>query len=143
MNEEKGEKYEDSFPSVHYELYSDILFINIYMINFPLISSFTTIAAISLAVLYQKNKIQEIKKDFGNKGFLIPLALTLLFAFVVLNLDVGKKDKDKVVKMQIATKRAVVALIVAYFARIDLVIAPFWLVWVFAFWQGGDSSGWV
>ena len=113
------------------------------MINLPLLSSFATVAAISLAVLYQKNKIQQIKKDFGNKGFLIPLAFTLLFAFVVLNLKVDEKDKNQVYKIQIATKRAIVALIVAYFARIDLVIAPFWLVWVFAFWQGGDSGGWV
>ena len=56
---------------------------------------------------------------------------------------VDEKDKNQVYKVQIATKRAIVALIVAYFARIDLVIAPFWLVWVFAFWQGGDSGGWV
>jgi hypothetical protein len=44
--------------------------------------------------------------------------------------------------MQMATKRALVALIVAYFARIDLVIAPFWLVWVFSYWTK-ESGGWI
>jgi len=110
-----------------------------YMSHLPLISSLATILSISMAILYKKNKLQEIKEDFGNVRFLIPLAGTILFSYVVLNQKGETKDIEK---MQTATKRALVALIVAYFARIDLVIAPFWLVWVFSYWTK-ESAGWV
>lgn len=110
-----------------------------YMSHLPLISSLATILSISMAILYKKNKLQEIKEDFGNVRFLIPLAGTILFSYAVLNQKGETKDIEK---MQTATKRALVALIVAYFARIDLVIAPFWLVWVFSYWTK-ESGGWI
>jgi hypothetical protein len=44
-----------------------------------------------------------------------------------------KKILDNVGKLQNATKKALLALIIAFFASIDLVIAPFWLIWVIAY----------
>ncbi len=44
-----------------------------------------------------------------------------------------KKVLDNVGKLQNATKKALLALLIAFFASIDLIIAPFWLIWVIAY----------
>ncbi len=44
-----------------------------------------------------------------------------------------KKVLDTIGKLQNATKKALLALLIAFFASIDLIIAPFWLIWVIAY----------
>ena len=36
-------------------------------------------------------------------------------------------------KLKNASKKAILALLIAFFTRIDLVIAPFWLIWMMAY----------
>ena len=48
------------------------------------------------------------------------------------------KQQEKVLKewsekLKNASKKAILALLIAFFARIDLVIAPFWLIWMMAY----------
>ena len=44
-----------------------------------------------------------------------------------------KKISENVEKLKNASKKAILALLIAFFARIDLVIAPFWLIWMMAY----------
>ena len=79
------------------------------------------------------NKTSEIYKFFTIKTIgqlcLIVVWCYLIYRFVKTH----PKDKKHSAKLQEATKKAILALLIAFFARIDLVIAPFWLVWLIAY----------
>lgn len=70
-----------------------------------------------------------------------PLELTLIAAWIYLIYNYASKNKDStdkktlenIEKLKNASKKAILALLIAFFARIDLVIAPFWLIWVMAY----------
>ena len=63
----------------------------------------------------------------------------MAWIYLIYNYSSKNKDsKDKkilenVEKLKNASKKAILALLIAFFARIDLVIAPFWLIWMMAY----------
>jgi putative Mn2+ efflux pump MntP len=65
---------------------------------------------------------------------LISLWCYLIYSYVTKNKhSKDKKTLENIEKLQNATKKALLALLIAFFASIDLVIAPFWLIWVIAY----------
>jgi len=88
---------------------------------------------LTIRAIIMLNKTSEIYKFFTIKTIgqlcLIVVWCYLIYRFVKTH----SKDKKHTAKLQEATKKAVLALIIAFFARIDLVIAPFWLVWLITY----------
>lgn len=105
----------------------------------PLISSVIAIVCVSVFVLYQNNELNKVINGLLDKNFIIWLILTLAYSTYILYNKAKNEDEEK---SQKATRHAIMALIIAYFSRLDLVIAPFWVVWVFSYYTD-DLEGWI
>ena len=69
----------------------------------------------------------------------IRFSLLLLVSLNIV-LGCGDSDKDeKTERLKEATKKGIFAIAIAYFAKVDLVITPFWIVWTAVYF----SHGWV
>lgn len=69
-----------------------------------------------------------------NQLFLIMVWIYLIYNYTSKNKDSNdKKTLENIEKLENASKKAILALLIAFFARIVLVIAPFWLIWVMAY----------
>ena len=80
------------------------------------------------------NKTSELYKFFANTKTIGQLCLIVVWCYLIYRfVKTHPKDKKHSAKLQEATKKAILALLIAFFARIDLVIAPFWLVWLIAY----------
>ncbi len=79
-------------------------------------------------------KTHELHKFFISKKTIGQLGLIIFWCYLVYRF--GKthpKDEKNISKLQEATKKAILALLIAFFAKMDLVIAPFWLIWLIAY----------
>ena len=88
-------------------------------------------ATITLMVVYRnpasRKKVVEL---FHNKVFMGGLMMVVLWSFFSLRGN-AKSEEDK--KSREATKSAIIALIIAIMSELHLSIAPFWLVWIAAY----------
>ena len=94
-------------------------------------------------VLKIKNKLGLVYKDFTNCGFLLHLFILLSIAIVFLNNSPKWKiikTKENSEKYKDGIRKGLIALIIAYLARLDEVFAAFWLVFIFAISQ---DANWV
>ena len=69
-------------------------------------------------------------KDFTNLNFIILLSFIVSLLIIGKILYIENKENDK--KLE-ALKQAFIAFILAYCGRIDLVFAPFFLVYIFTY----------
>lgn len=69
-------------------------------------------------------------KDFTNVNFIILLAFIISLLIIGKILYVEDEDNDKRLE---ALKQAFIAFILAYCSRIDVVFAPFFLVYIFTY----------
>ena len=72
------------------------------------------------------DKLNILIADFTNPIFLTQLSIILIFTIVIFNLKLKKKDLEE--KLKDGVRKALIALIIAYIAHIDLIFAAFWLV---------------
>ena len=88
-------------------------------------------AIITLMVVYRnpasRKKVGEL---LYNKVFMGGLMMVVLWSFFSLRGN-AKSEEDK--KSREATKSAIIALIIAIMSELHLSIAPFWLVWIAAY----------
>ena len=88
-------------------------------------------AIITLMVVYRnpasRRKVTEL---LHNKVFMGGLMMVVLWSFFSLRGN-PKSEEDK--KSREATKSAIIALIIAIMSELHLSIAPFWLVWIAAY----------
>ena len=94
-------------------------------------------------VLKLKNKLSLVYKDFTNYGFLLHLFILLSIAIIFLNNSPKWKiikTKENSEKYKDAVRKGLVALIIAYLARLDEVFAAFWLIFIFVISQ---DANWV
>ena len=88
-------------------------------------------AIITLMVVYRnpasRKKVVEL---LHNKVFMGGLMMVVLWSFFSLRGN-AKSEEDK--KSREATKSAIIALIIAIMSELHLSIAPFWLVWIAAY----------
>ena len=66
----------------------------------------------------------------SNKVFIGGLMMVILWSFFSLR-GKAKSEEDK--KSREATKSAIIALVIAIMSELHLSIAPFWLVWIAAY----------
>lgn len=86
---------------------------------------------LTIKAVLNLNKFKEVKSFFSNPNAIIQLIIIAFWILLVRNYINRQKDGDeKSEKLKIATKRALISLLIAFFAKIDLAIAPFWLIWV-------------
>jgi len=88
-------------------------------------------AVITLAIIYRnvesRKKVVELLR---NKTFMGGLMMVILWSFFSLRGN-AKSEEDK--KSREATKSAIIALVIAIMSELHLSIAPFWLVWITAY----------
>jgi len=94
---------------------------------------------LTIRAIIQLGKLKNIIDFFKKPKTIGQLAMIVAWIYLVYNYASKNKDsKDKktlenVEKLKNASKKAILALLIAFFARIDLVIAPFWLIWMMAY----------
>ena len=94
---------------------------------------------LTLRAIIQLGKLKDIIEFFKKPKTIGQLSLIVVWIYLIYNYSSKNKDsKDKkisenVEKLKNASKKAILALLIAFFARIDLVIAPFWLIWMMAY----------
>ena len=82
--------------------------------------------------LKNKNILKTIKKDFNNNEFLIYFIIVISFS-VFVYIEKNFYENEKYSKKFYAIKEAIIALIIAYCARLDLVFIPFLIIYIFYF----------
>jgi len=94
---------------------------------------------LTIRAIIQLGKLKNIIDFFKKPKTIGQLSLIVTWIYLIYNYASKNKDsKDKktlenVEKLKNASKKAILALLIALFARIDLVIAPFWLIWIMAY----------
>ena len=94
---------------------------------------------LTIRAIVKLKKVGPVIKFFTEPKTIGQLLMIGVWCFLVWNyVRKNKHSKDKKVldnvgKLQNATKKALLALLIAFFASIDLIIAPFWLIWVIAY----------
>jgi|TARA_R110002074_G_scaffold63658_3_gene152480 amino acid permease len=89
---------------------------------------------LTIRAVLSLNKTSELYKFFTNTKTVGQLCVIVVWCYLIYRfVKTHPKDKKHSAKLQEATKKAILALIIAFFARVNLVIAPFWLVWLIAY----------
>ena len=89
---------------------------------------------LTIRAIIMLNKTSELYKFFANTKTIGQLCLIVVWCYLIYRfVKTHPKDEKHSAKLQEATKKAILALLIAFFARIDLVIAPFWLIWLIAY----------
>jgi hypothetical protein len=94
---------------------------------------------LTIRAIIQLKKTKLIIDFFKEPKTIGQLSLIMAWVYLIYNYSSQNKDsKDKkilknVEKLKNASKKAILALLIAFFTRIDLVIAPFWLIWMMAY----------
>ena len=93
------------------------------------------VALFTLMVSFKSDKKREkIMELINNRNLLINLVIIICFiVYTEVSTYNNKSDESK--KIKSALKKAIIALIIAVFAEIGLTIAPFWLVFVLAYYM--------
>lgn len=99
-------------------------------------SSITMFAALFYIFKKSKHRRNILLNDLSNPFFMSNLLFVFLFCLYIFHL----RDKDeKTERLKEASKKGIFAIAIAYFAKVDLVITPFWIVWTAVYF----SHGWV
>ena len=83
-------------------------------------------------IIKNKNILKTLKKDFNNNEFLVYFIIVISFStFIYIEKNIYKNEKYS--KKFYAIKEAIVALIIAYCARLDLIFIPYFIIYIFYF----------
>ena len=102
------------------------------------ISPYLGFALITLIVLWRSGKLTIEALHLNNNLFASWLVVCLLITGYVLSgkqVLSNKKDNEK---LKDAVRKAFIALIIGFFGRLDLVVAPFFLVLTFSYFSQSD-----
>ena len=86
-----------------------------------------------LRIVSDKETFKMVKELLGSKFFLISMLMVIVFSVYSLSL---KSENDEIENLQLAVKHAILGLLIAILAKIDLVIAPFWLIFLASYYVG-------
>lgn len=87
-------------------------------------------------LLIKRNTLTMVQNDFKNKKFLFLTAVIAIFSYFSLN---SPSTTQNEARFKEATKKAITALLIAYLAHLDLVFAPFFLIFALEY----NLSKWV
>ena len=96
-------------------------------------------AALSVAVIVtvkiirDNEKKSRVLKLISSKSFMINLLMIIAFSYYGLSLD----DKDPDTKnLKESIRTSILGMIIAFMAFVDLTLAPFWILFVAAYYFG-------
>ena len=87
-----------------------------------------------LRIVSDKETFKMLKELVSSKFFLI--SMIMVIGFSVYSLSLKSENDEKIENLQLAVKHAILALLIAILAKIDLVIAPFWLIFMASYYLG-------
>jgi uncharacterized membrane-anchored protein len=99
---------------------------------------FLIFVLVTLFSLYVNKKLSIKGLGLDNKYFVFWLVIIIAFSIYVLASKQVLDDKSQNNRLQNSVRKALVALIIAYFAKLDMVIAPFFLVLIFSYFSDKD-----
>jgi len=85
---------------------------------------------IVILILYKHKKLNIILNDIKDTWFMFSLVLVIAFTIYCWN------SKDDHLKE--SSQKALVALLIAYLSRLDMVFAVYFIIFIFAFYTSGD-----
>ena len=88
-----------------------------------------------LRIVSDKETFKMLKELVSSKFFLISMIMVIGFSVYSLSLNNDEND-EKLENLQLAVKHAILALLIAILAKIDLAIAPFWLIFMASYYLG-------
>lgn len=88
--------------------------------------------ALTVKTIFDLKKDKEIIAIF-NRKMIVNLLIISFWAWGTFTYASKHKDDKNAATLESATKKALVALVIAFFAKIDLILAPFWFVWVISY----------
>jgi len=83
-----------------------------------------------MLILYKHKKLRMLLHDLKNMWFVFSLVLVILFTIYCWY------SQDQLLKE--SSQKAVVALLIAYLSRLDLVFAVYFIIFIFAYYTKGD-----
>lgn len=107
------------------------------------ITGYLSPAAVSVAVItsikifWDNNKRKKVIGLLTSKPFLMNMLFIFSFVYYVFNID--DEDEKEIIKLKNAIRTALLGLIIAFMAYIDMVLAPFWIIFVASYYF--DISG--
>ena len=90
------------------------------LLSFGAVIFFTT-----MLIIKDKNKTKKVLDLFRNPLFSINILIVLAFSYYMLNSD---EDTEEIKRKKEATKQALLGLLIALMAHVEMKIAPFWLI---------------
>ena len=88
-----------------------------------------------LRIVTDKETFKMVKELVSSKFFLISMIMVIVFSVYSLSFNNDEND-EKLENLQLSVKHAILALLIAILAKIDLVIAPFWLIFMASYYLG-------
>lgn len=114
--------------------------------RFHVLISFSIFIVITLLRIFgvwgSISPLKKLKHIFSNTHFLLGFMLVAGWSFFILGMNGAKQltdDNDTYNSYIEATKKAILAIIIAIFAKMELILPVFWLVWLSAFYLQGWS----
>ena len=94
-----------------------------------LFTAFMTIFAV-----YRLDRGRKVYELFGNWSWLTNFILIAIFSMYVMSIQGHSEEIDKV---KDAARKGMLAFLIAIMAHLELTIAPFWIVFVLAYYLQG------
>jgi len=90
-------------------------------------------AIFTIYVVWFNKKLHIKAIGLDNKVFAFGLCVTLIIITIILNVENILPIKEDNDKLKEAARKGFIALLIAMFARLDLVLSPCYLVFIFVF----------
>jgi len=90
-----------------------------FLLSFGAVIFFTT-----MLIIKDKHKTKRVLDLVRNPLFTINILVVIGFSYYMLNSDEDKENKRK----KAAIKQALLGLLIAFMAHVEMKIAPFWLI---------------
>ena len=92
--------------------------------------------AITIYKLINYKRMFDTLKSFLNKKTtIINIIIVSAFCFLIYRFQ-KNNNNENAENARDSAKKAIVAMFIALFAKLDMVLAPFWFIWLLSFYMG-------
>ena len=79
----------------------------------------------TLLIIYKKNNLHILVNDFKNIWFIFWVIIIIVFTIICWH--------SNNIKLRLSSEKACVALLIAYLARLDMVFAAYFIIFIFSY----------
>jgi hypothetical protein len=125
------------YTLLHYiDLVADFIFKNeTKNKNNMKIWSFMFIAITMYKLINDKRMFDTLKSFLNKKTTIINIIIISAFYFLIYRFQ-KNNNNENAKNARDSAKKAIVAMFIALFAKLDMVLAPFWFIWLLSFYMG-------